>query len=190
MMSPGKSKTFEDYARNVFMNYVVTQAQSVTCVDVVWDTYSSNSLKKNTRDMRGHGTRRPVVGHGTVPGNWQSFLRRSENVTSPFHQSHLNWVHDPAPPPSRCLESIDTVPRSDSRVNSSAPIPRNPLAPIPSGSWNNSNVSDPNVPHPSNSVRSNSRCVPRNNKSENEVSAIATHGSSPAPLSSASSQET
>ena len=46
MMSPGKSKTFEDYARNVFMNYVVTQAQSVIRVDVVWDTYSSNSLKK------------------------------------------------------------------------------------------------------------------------------------------------
>ena len=52
-------------------------------------------------------------------------------VTSPFHKSHLNWVHDPAPPPSRRLESTDTVPRSDSRVNSSVPIPRNPLAPIP-----------------------------------------------------------
>ena len=107
------------------------------------------------------------------------------SVTSPFHKSHLNWPHDPAPPPSRRLESTDTVPRSDSRVNSSVPIPRNPLAPIPSASWNNSSVSDPSVPHPSNSVRSNSRRVPRHTKSENEVSAIATRGSSTAPLSSA-----
>ena len=106
-------------------------------------------------------------------------------VTSPFHQSHLNWVHDPAPPPSRRLESQNTVPRSESQVNSSAPIPRNPLDPIPSASWNNSSVRNPSVPHPSNSVGSNLRCVPRNNNSENEVSAIATRGSSPAPLSSA-----
>ena len=110
---------------------------------------------------------------------------RGGNVTSPFHQSHLNWVHDPAPPPSRRLESRNTAPRSDSRVNSSAPIPRNPLDPIPSASWNNSSMCDPSVPHPSNSVCSNLRCVPRNNNSENEVSAIATRGSSPAPLSSA-----
>ena len=108
-----------------------------------------------------------------------------EPVTSPFHKSHLNWVHDPAPPPSRRLESTDTVARSDSRVNSSVPIPRNPLAPIPSASWNNSSVSDPSVPHPSNSVRSNSRRVSKHKKSENEVSAIATRGSSTAPLSSA-----
>ena len=118
-------------------------------------------------------------------GKFFSFSLTNPAVTSPFHQSHLNRVHDPAPPPSRRLESKDTVPLSDSRVNSSAPIPRNPLDPIPSASWNNSSMCDPSVPHPSNSVRSNSRRVPRNNNSENEVSAIATRGSSPAPLSSA-----
>ena len=77
------------------------------------------------------------------------------------------------------------MPRNDLRVNSSAPIPRNPLDPIPSTSWNNSSMCDPSVPHPNNSVRSNLRCVPRNNNSENEVSATATRSSSPAPLSSA-----
>ena len=114
---------------------------------------------------------------------WVSMLQHLsiDSVTSPYHQSHLNWVHDPAPPPSRRLESKDTVPRSDSRVNSSDPIPRNPLDPFPSASWNNSSMCDPSVPHPSNSVPSNSRRVPRNNNSENEVSAIATRGSSPAP---------
>ena len=110
---------------------------------------------------------------------------RGGNVTSPFHQSHLNWVHDPAPTQSRRLESGNTVPRSDSKVNSSAPIPRNPLDPIPSASWNNSSINNPSIPHPSNPVRSNLRCVPKNSNSENEVSAIATRCSSPAPLSSA-----
>ena len=69
------------------------------------------------------------------------------------------------------------------KVNSSDPIPRHPLDPIPSASWNNSSLNAPSAPHPSNSVRSNLRCVPRTN-SENEVSAIATRGSPPAPLSS------
>ena len=88
-------------------------------------------------------------------------------------------------PPSRSMESRNAVPRSESRVNSSAPIPRNPLDPIPSASRNNSSENNPSVPHPSNSVRSNLRYVPRNNNSENEVSATATSGSSRAPLSSA-----
>lgn len=84
MLPPGKSKTFEDYARSVFLNYVVSQAQSVTRLDVVWDMYSPNSLKQHARDMRGRGMRRRVVGHGTVPGNWQSFLRRNENKAELF----------------------------------------------------------------------------------------------------------
>ena len=104
-------------------------------------------------------------------------------VTSPFHQSHLNWIHDPTPTQSHRLESKNTVPRNKVKVNSSDPIPRNPLDLIPSASWNNSSVNAPSVPHPSNPVYSNLRCVPRNN-SENEVSAIATRSSPPAPLSS------
>ena len=106
---------------------------------------------------------------------------RGGNVTTPFHESRLNWIHDPAPPPSRRLESADTVPRSDSSANSSETIPRNALAPIPSDSLHNSSVSDPSVPHPNNSVCSNSRHVFKHEKSENEVSAIATIGSSTAP---------
>ena len=106
-----------------------------------------------------------------------------QTATSPFHQSHLNWIHDPDPTQSRRLESKNTVPRNKATVNPSDPIPRNPLDPVPSASWYNSSVNAPSVPHPSNSVRSNLRCVPRNN-SENEVSAIATRGSPPAPLSS------
>ena len=106
-------------------------------------------------------------------------------ITVPFHESRLNWVHDPTPPPSRRLESTNTVPRSDSSDNSSVSIPRNALAPIPSDSLHNFSVSVSSAPNPNNSMRSYPKHVPERKKSENEVSAIATHGSSAAPLSPA-----
>ena len=70
-------------------------------------------------------------------------------------------------------------------MNSSVTIPRSALAPIPSDSLHNSSVSDSSVPHPNNSVRAYPKHVPKHKKSENEVSAIATSGSSAAPLSPA-----
>ena len=79
------------------------------------------------------------------------------------------------------------MPRNTVTVKSSDPIPRNPLDPIPSAFLNNSSLNVPSAPPPSNSVRSNSRQVPRNNNensSDNEVSTIATRNSPPAPLSS------
>ena len=113
-------------------------------------------------------------------------------MTSPFHQSRLNWIHDPNPTQSRRMEPKSTMPRNTVTVKSSDPIPRNPLDPIPSASWNNSSLNAPSAPPPDNSVRLNSRKVPWNNHenaSENEVSAIATRGSPPAPLSSISTKK-
>ena len=80
----------------------------------------------------------------------------------------MNWVYDPAPSPSRRLESTVLVPRSDSSASSSISVPRNTRVPIPSDSLHSS-------PKP----------VLERKKSENEASAIATCGSSKAPLSSA-----
>ena len=105
---------------------------------------------------------------------------RGGNVTVLFYDSRLNWVHDPAPPPSRRLESTNTVPRSDSSVS----VPRNILAPIPNASLNNSSDNVSSAPHPDNSVRSHSQHIPKRKESENKMSAIATRGPSPAPLSS------
>ena len=104
------------------------------------------------------------------------------NVTMPFHESRLNWVHDPAPPLSRRLESTNTVPRSDSSANSSVSVPRNILAPIPSASLNNSSENVSSAPDPDNSVRSH---MPKRKKSENKMSAIVTRGPPAAPLSPA-----
>ena len=72
-------------------------------------------------------------------------LRRG-NITVPYCDSRLYWVHDTAPPPSRRLEQTDTVPRSETSANSCNSVPRNILDPIPSASRdNNSSASRGNT---------------------------------------------
>ena len=81
--------------------------QSVERLDVVWDVYSSDSLTQTTRNIRGHGIRRRVVGHGAVPSHWQGFLRRNENKTElfAFHEKHIE-AHNV---PGKQLLSTDVV---------------------------------------------------------------------------------
>ena len=112
---------------------------------------------------------------------------RGGNVTSPLHESHLHWIHDPNPNQSHRVEPRKTVPRNNAvprnnTVQNSDSIPRNPLDPIPSASWYNSSYPVPGASPPRNSVHSQSRPVPRINKennSGNEVSASATCSSPP-----------
>ena len=111
---------------------------------------------------------------------------RGGNITVPYYDSRLNWVHDPAPPPSRRLEQTDTVPRSESSGNSRNSVPRNILDPIPSASrGSNSRASHGNIPsashnssapRPDNSVCSHSQRVHKRKNNENKMSAIATRG--------------
>ena len=74
-------------------------------------------------------------------------------MTQPFHESRLCWISDPTPSPPRRAEQKFPVPSSDS----SAPIP-------------------------SDSVRSHNSNVSVHKTSDNQASAIATRGSSGAPL--------
>ena len=53
-------------------------------LDVVWDTYSSQSIKESTREKRGKGIRRKVSGETKLPRNWMDFLRDSPNKTELF----------------------------------------------------------------------------------------------------------
>ena len=135
----------------------------------------------------------------------------------PYYDSRLNWVHDPAPPPSRRLEQTDTVPRSESSGNSRNSVPRNILDPIPSASrgnnssasrGNNSRASRGNIsrasrdsvssashnnnssaPRPDNSVYSHSQRVPKRKNNENKMSATATCSPLAVPLSPAPSKK-
>jgi len=61
-----------------------TKLQTVSRLDLVWDTYLANSSKGSTRAKRGQGVRRRVVAAATIPGNWQNFLRVDSNKTELF----------------------------------------------------------------------------------------------------------
>ena len=119
-------------------------------------------------------------------------------ITVPYYDSRLNWVHDPAPPPSRRLEQTDTVPRSGSSENSRNSVPRNILDPIPSASHGNipstsrakvssasCNNKNSSAPRPDNSVSSHSQSVPKRKNNENKMSATDTRKPLVVPLSPA-----
>ena len=53
-------------------------------VDIVYDVYLLDSLKRTTREKRGKGVRKRVSPQTRIPSNWQEFLRVSENKTELF----------------------------------------------------------------------------------------------------------
>jgi len=53
--------TFDSYAENVFLPFILNRLQSRKRVDIVWDTYKANSIKNSTREKRGKGQRRKVT---------------------------------------------------------------------------------------------------------------------------------
>ena len=68
MLNPGTVKTFGEYAKEVFIPFVLSQYKSATRLDLVWDRYLPGSLKSMTRERRGRGVRRRV---GTsVAASW------------------------------------------------------------------------------------------------------------------------
>ena len=77
-------KEFSDYALQVFLIYIVSQAQHASRVDVVWDEYHPESLKAETRSKRGKGVRRRAEPSTAIPGNWKEFLRIDENKVELF----------------------------------------------------------------------------------------------------------
>ena len=90
MLKPGISKTFEVYAKEVFLPYISLQLCKATRIDPVWDIYLNDSLKGTARLNRGQGIRRRVVETGVIPGNWQNFLRVDSNKTELF--SYLSQI--------------------------------------------------------------------------------------------------
>ena len=84
MLKPAAARTFREYAQDVFLPYVEQQLDKAQRVDVVWDDYRPDSLKAQTRDMRGKGIRRRVEPNNAVPKNWAEFLRINANKTELF----------------------------------------------------------------------------------------------------------
>ena len=104
ILKPGSAKTFQDYARDVFLPYVKSQVDEVQRVDIVWDDYRPGTLKEQTREKRGTGVRRHVAPQNAVPQNWGGFLRLADNKkrafflflavkSSPLKQKSKSSVH-------------------------------------------------------------------------------------------------
>ena len=85
MLRPGTANTFGEYAKEVFIPFVLSHYKYATRMDLVWDRYLPNSLKSMTREKRGKGVRRRVGTSVAVPGQWQNFLRVDENKTELFN---------------------------------------------------------------------------------------------------------
>ncbi|KAG1662386.1 hypothetical protein GQR58_020959 [Nymphon striatum] len=93
LLPTANSTTFDEYADNIFLPYIVNCLSRSSRVDVVWDIYISDSIKKSTREKRGKGFRRKVAGKNKIPGKWKDFLRDSSNKEELF--SFLsNKVHN------------------------------------------------------------------------------------------------
>ena len=104
-------------------------------------------------------------------------------VTSPLHESRLHWIHDPNPNQSHLVKpkrtvprnnndtvprnTHNTVPRNNNVVQNSDSLSRNPLEPIPSASWYNSNLPIPSASSPRKTVSTHSHSVPRITNNEN-----------------------
>ena len=76
--------TFDEYADAIFIPYLESQLRDAKRLDLVWDTYTTDSLKESTREKRGTGVRRKVSSHTKLPGNWMDFLRDSMNKEELF----------------------------------------------------------------------------------------------------------
>ena len=53
-------------------------------IDVVWDSYKTQTIKEATRLKRGTGVRRKVAASTKIPKEWIDFLRNSENKKELF----------------------------------------------------------------------------------------------------------
>ena len=84
MRKPTTSRTFDQYADREFIPYIKKQLEDVHRIDVVWDKYLQGSIKEQTRESRGEGTRRRVSGDTVIPANWSGFLRNNSNKEELF----------------------------------------------------------------------------------------------------------
>ena len=70
MFKPGAARTFQEYAHQAFIPYILQQFQHVLHVDLVWDSYLVDSLIATARAKRGKGVCRCVVSSAPIPSNW------------------------------------------------------------------------------------------------------------------------
>ena len=87
MTKPKKNQNFKNYCSENFYPQVQKYQKDYNAerIDVVFDTYKTQTLKAATRARRGKGIRRKVQDDSIAPTNWHAFLRLDENKTELFN---------------------------------------------------------------------------------------------------------
>lgn len=55
MLQPTAISTFEEYFNSIFAPYILRLLEDAKRIDIVWDVYKDDSLKKAVREKRGSG---------------------------------------------------------------------------------------------------------------------------------------
>ena len=97
MLKPDTAKTFMQYYQEVFLPYVQQQMCFVQRMDIVWDDYTSNSLKICTRERRAKGSRKRVLPKTPIPTSWHSFLCNDANKKELFAYLRTAIIQNPLP---------------------------------------------------------------------------------------------
>jgi hypothetical protein len=84
MLKPRMAQTFEEYFNTVFAPYILRQLDAVNRVDLVWDVYREDTLKRSAREKRGSGQRWKVLPTTRIPSDWKGFMRVDDNKDELF----------------------------------------------------------------------------------------------------------
>lgn len=84
LLVPRNVKTFLEYYTNIFKPYICRLFQNLQRIDLVFDRYSSESLKTDTRLSRGVGVHIRVTPSTIIPQKYNDFLRVDENKKQLF----------------------------------------------------------------------------------------------------------
>ncbi|KAE8742640.1 hypothetical protein FOCC_FOCC011820 [Frankliniella occidentalis] len=86
IIRPRLVKTFSEYGKNNIMKHIGEEIRQFSAqrVDLVWDLYFENSMKKIVREERGSGVLRQVLQTSPVPRNWSDFLCNDKNKEQLF----------------------------------------------------------------------------------------------------------
>lgn len=82
-INPTAATTFGEYSSKI-QEYFRQHANRFERLDVLWDVYRSNSIKRDAREKRGIGRAQKVDSNLKTPKNWSNFLKVDENKTNLF----------------------------------------------------------------------------------------------------------
>ena len=67
MLSPKTAKTFDEFSKKEFSNYIVSKVNcKITKIDIIFDVYKEKSIKAEAREKKGTATRIKFTAHTPI----------------------------------------------------------------------------------------------------------------------------